>query len=112
MVMEFHIGDVVRVDTLDLNSKIIKFAITEIKHDSNGSYATGEGHAWWHFDKLDYAERPELTAKQKLEAEKLEYVAHHTGECYAALRRVELEARKQGVPDYLIKQIRATAGLP
>jgi hypothetical protein len=109
-MMEFHIGDYVR--TIGVYEGLIEsFVITEFKQFNHALCATGEGHAWWDVDDLDYAIQEPLNEEQQAIVEKLERALHSAAEALLAAVIMQKEASRKGIPGWMIKRIRRIAGI-
>lgn len=102
---DFHVGDVVQIVSPKARvERMATFTITEFKDWEGELCATGDGHAWWPVEMLDY----DLTGDQKITAEMLEFEMQ---EFIVAMRRIAKaeQAAAEVLPGWYIKRIRDAA---
>lgn len=104
---DFHLGDSVQIVSPKARTeRMAVFTITEFKDFDGELCATGDGHAWWPVEMLDYA----LSAGQLAVAEMYERAVHD----FITAMRTHAEAEKLAalsLPGWYMKRIRDAASL-
>lgn len=116
---DFHVGDRVQIVSPKARvERMASFVITEFKsfgpsddHKDEELCATGDGHAWWPVEMLDYAPEYKLTPDQSTAAEMLEFEMHEFIVAMRRIARAQQEAAKV-LPGWYIKRIRDAATGP
>lgn len=104
---DFHVGDTVQIVSPKARvERMAVFTITEFKDFDGELCATGDGHAWWPVQMLDYA----LTPEQLAAAE----VYERSVQTFLSAMRDHVEAEKLAggvLPGWYMKRIRDAASV-